>query len=549
MEEIKLRPYQEKFIADVYQKFSEGHKRICGVAPCGAGKTIMTGWLIREFMNRNKRVIFFVHRHELIDQTSKTFLQLGIEHGIIAAGMKTHYELPVQIASVQTLARRLNSVPAPDLLVCDECHHILANTYKEIIGKWKDALLLGVTATPQRMGGINLGDVFTSLIEAPTTKELIKLGNLTPFKYYAPDENVDLKKVRVKFGEYVNSDLDRAMGNKKIIGDIVQHYKKLAGGKSAICYCVNVKHSKKIASAFKAAGISAEHCDGETNKIVRAKIVEDFRQGKIKVLCNAELFGEGFDVPNMQAVILARPTKSLTLFTQQSLRPLRPDPSEPNKVAIIIDHVKNFERFGLPDTDREWSLKPKPKKDDGPHAPPLGACPKCRAVIPAGCQTCPECGFVIVTEEMKEDKLREQLGILTEVKNLVEVPPSKIPPKGFGDGIGFLGQYSEPKRERPKYRRQGSATTPEEFLQIAKRKDYKIGWVAARSLEHAKSYEDCLHIAEVCGYKPGWAWYKWRDIEAKVNEDSSAPAPTPRRNNPPSSKITWLPDFSSVVTV
>ena len=164
MNEIKLRPYQQKFLEDVYKEILAGHKRICGVAPCGAGKTIMTGWLIREFMNNGCRVIFFVHRHELIDQTSKTFTDLGIEHGIIAAGFKVNYDLPIQIASVQTLARRLNSVPAPDLLVCDECHHILANTYKEIINKWKDAFLLGVTATPQRMGGINLGDVFTSMI-------------------------------------------------------------------------------------------------------------------------------------------------------------------------------------------------------------------------------------------------------------------------------------------------------------------------------------------------------------------------------------------------
>ena len=487
MEEIKLRPYQQKFLNDIKSEFASGVKRICGVAPCGAGKTIMTGWLIREMLKEGKRTIFFVHRNELIEQTSKAFTQLGIEHGIIAAGVKTNYDLPVQVAAIQTLVRRLKTIPAPDFLVCDECHHILAKTYKEVINHWKDALLLGVTATPQRMGGINLGDVFTSLVEAPSTRELIELGNLTKFKYYGPDEKeLDLKKVRVKFGEYVNSDLSKAMSKQKIIGDIVGTYKKIANGKSAICYCVNVKHSKMIAAAFNAAGIRAAHCDGETNKKVRANIVEDFRQGNIKILCNAELFGEGFDVPNMQAVILARPTKSLTIFTQQALRPLRPDSTDPNKVAIIIDHVKNYERFGLPDGDFKWSLNPNANKIRRPA--PMKTCEECGLVVPLATVVCPDCGYEFITEEEKNDRLKPLQGKLTQVKDKPK-PPS----------------FPKPRIKR-------KPTRPEEFLTIAKEKDYKIGWVAIQSLEHARSYDDCLHIAEVCKYKPGWAWYKWKEI-------------------------------------
>ena len=486
MSNIELREYQNKFLSDVRKEINAGQRKICGVAPCGAGKTIMTGWLIREFMQQNKRVVFFVHRKELIEQTSKTFDQLGIEHNIIAPGIKANYELPVQIVSVQTLARRLHSIPKPDLLVCDECHHILANTYREIVDCWNEALLLGVTATPQRMGGINLGDVFTSLIEAPSTKELIKRGHLTKFQYYAPEENINLSKVRVKFGEYITGDLEREMGKSKIIGNIVEHYKKFANGKKAICYCINVRHSKKVAAAFQAAGIAAAHCDGETNKKVREQLVEDFRTGKIKILCNAELFGEGFDLPNMQAVILARPTKSLTVFVQQSLRPLRPDPDNPNKVAIIIDHVRNYQRFGLPDEDRHWSLDPNPPKGEGEA--PLMACPACYQVVPAATHTCPYCGYEFVTEEDEEARLREHEGILNRLKN-------------------FRKNESIP---RPTIKRKPK--TPEEFLKIAKERNYKIGWVAIQSLEYAQSYEDCLHIAEICGYKPGWAWYQWKEI-------------------------------------
>ena len=480
-EQIKLREYQIKFLNDILEKFAEGHTSICGVAPCGAGKTIMTGSLIKKFYDAGKRVIFFVHRQELIEQTSKAFTALGIEHGIISAGRKIKvsqedrnkpdYKL-VQIASVQTLVRRINSIPEPDLLVCDECHHILANSYKKIIEHWQDALLLGVTATPQRMGGVNLGEVFTAMVQAPSTKELIEMGNLTRFKYYSPPTNPDLMKVRVKFGEYDNKALGKVMSESKIVGNIIEHYKHLALGKSAICYCVNVEHSQTVAARFNAAGISAAHCDGETNKGVRAQIVEDFRQGKIKVLCNAELFGEGFDVPNMQAVILARPTKSLTLFTQQSLRPLRPDPKEPDKVAIIIDHTNNSYRFGLPDEDRKWTLEENEEKQAEDHAP-TKTCPECYEVVPLAMQFCPTCGY----QFFEKEKVKES--------------------------------------ETPLYHT-WRPTTPEEFLHIAKERNYKIGWVAIHALEFAKSYEDCLKIARICNYREGWAFYKWKEIQERV---------------------------------
>ena len=487
MDEIFLRPYQEQFISDVRNEFRK-NKRVVGVAPCGAGKTIMTGWMIRESWRRGKRSIFFVHRHELIKQTSETFKQLGIEHGIISAGFKDEFDLPVQIASVQTLARRLKKVAAPDFLICDECHHILANTYKKILNAYPDAYLLGVTATPQRMGGINLCDIFTSMVKGPTVDDLIALGNLTDFRYFAPETKLDLKNVKVKFGEYVNSDLAKVMEDNRIIGSIVENYKKLANGKSAICYCVNVKHSKMVAESFRAAGIAVAHVDGETKTSDREVAVEAFRRGEIKVLCNAELFSEGFDVPKCQAVILARPTKSLTLFIQQALRPLRPDADDPKKIAVIIDHVQNYTRHGLPNKVHDWSLDPNKPKIHLP--PPMKECPDCRLVVPFGVHVCPQCGYEFVTEEDKEAKLAEYSGVLKEIKK-------KITANG--------------KKERVVHK----PTSPEAFLEIAKAKDYKIGWVAIQALRFARSYEDCVHIGEVCGYHRGWARYQWEDIKNK----------------------------------
>ena len=495
MTNIELRPYQRDFIDAVRQQFLLNNRRVVGVAPCGAGKTIMTGWMIKEALARGKKSIFFVHRHELIRQTSETFTRLDIPHGIINAKVPMQLDLPVQIASVQTLARRLQKIPAPDFLICDECHHILANTYLNVINAFPNAFLLGVTATPERLNGITLCDAFDSMVESLSVNELISLGNLSPFKYFAPTTEIDLSHVRSKFGDFVNDDLAVAMSNKKIIGNIVSTYQRIADGKSAICYCVNVNHSKSVAQSFQAAGIPAAHCDGETNDFLRETIVNDFRRGKIKVLCNAELFGEGFDVPNCQAVILARPTKSLTLFIQQAMRSMRPDPNDPNKVALIIDHVKNYLRHGLPNEHHNWSLEPNPPQRT---IPDTKECPKCLCIISRSDRVCPACGYEFKGNYSAPDTT-EYSGTINEISTEQTVTRN--------DHFPLI-------KQKP--------TRPEDFLVIAKEKSYKIGWVAIQSVNYAQSYEDCLHIAKICGYNPCWAWHAWQKINSPENKKGLA---------------------------
>lgn len=483
---ISLRPYQKDFIDAVRVQFQHGFKRVVGVAPCGAGKTIMTGWMIRAALQRGKRSVFFVHRRELIRQTSETFTRLDIPHGIIETGCPLQLNLPVQIAAVQTLVRRLDKIPTPDFLICDECHHIVANSYKKVLDAYPNAFLLGVTATPERLGGITLADAFESMVESLSVNQLIELGNLTRFKYFAPDLSIDLSSVRQGFGDYNQSDLANVMAAPNIIGDIVSDYQRLAAGKSAICYCVDVEHSKSVADAFNAADIPAAHCDGETPRLERNFIVEQFRRGNIKVLCNAELFGEGFDVPNMQAVILARPTQSLTLYIQQALRPLRPDPNDPNKVAVIIDHVQNYRKHGLPNAPRDWSLIPNDRKIKCPYCSRL-----IKPVTEDGKKICPHCGFVF----------EKGNGIGFGSRKAVQ---------GAGDLYEINVSFSDSAHDSSPVVK-NRPTTPEDFLAIAKQKNYKIAWVAYQSMNFASSLEDYFHIAEVCGYKSGWAWHQWND--------------------------------------
>ena len=445
---IKLRDYQERLIDDIAYEFSNKNK-VCAVAPCGAGKTITVGWMAGGTAIKNRRTLFLVHRQELINQSSETFTDMNISHGIIATKYPKDYGHLVQIGSVQTVARRLEEIPAPDFIIADECHHATANTWRKIIEYFPNAKVLGVTATPERLGGHGLGDVFESLVIGPTVKELIEWGNLSNYQYYAPPAKFNADEVRVKFGEYVKSDLEVQMDQNAVIGDIIDNYENLANGMRAVCYCVSIAHSEHVAKSFSEAGINAMHIDGETPSNLREQAIKDFRDDKIKILCNVDLISEGFDVPAMEAVILARPTQSLTLHIQQAMRAMRPDKNNPNKKAIIIDHVGNVFKHGLPDEDREWTLSSKKKNPSKVRTISLRQCPKCfSAHYPAS--ICPYCNHIYQVSA-REEMPKEEKGVLLKIEEL------------------------ERKQKRQEV---GKARTIEQLENIAIKRGYSMRWVS-----------------------------------------------------------------------
>ena len=411
---LKLREYQEILIEGVREEFRTGKRRTCVVAPCGAGKTVIMAWMAAQSATRGQQVLFAVHRQELVDQSSETFRALGINHGIIAAGYSPSSEA-IQIGMIQTVVRRLSKIEPPNLIIIDESHHILAKTYIKVMEAFPNAYVIGLTATPARMGGQGLGDVFQSLIMGPSVKQLIEWGNLSPFRYYAPPVKADLTKLRVKFGEYVKSEVALEMNQSEIIGDCIEHYNRLCPGKRAIVYCAGIAHSEHTAQMFRDAGISAAHIDGETPSEVRKTVIEQFRIGKTRVLCNVDLISEGFDVPAMEAVILCRPTQSLTLHIQQSMRAMRPDAKNPEKTAIIIDHVGNVYRHGLPDEDRVWTLESK-KKQKQEREITLRECPKCYQVYRPPAKVCQYCEYVFEVEQRTGPE--QVKGDLAEIKEL-----------------------------------------------------------------------------------------------------------------------------------
>jgi DNA repair protein RadD len=391
--------------------FQLGYKKICYVAPCGAGKTMVFAFMANSAAKRGKRTIFLVHRQELITQASESLTALRVAHGIIAPGHPMTNDL-VQVASVQTLARRLDKIIPPDMIICDEAHHATANTWTKILMFFADAYIVGLTATPARLGGQGLGDVFQELVIGPSAKLLIEQGHLAPYKYYAPPIKADLDGISIKMGDFDSVEIGERMDKPGIIGDCLEHYRRLAEGKRVIAYCASRQHSKNTADAFTAAGIPAQHVDSETSREERKQAIEDFKNGKLTVLTNVDLFGEGVDVPSMECVILLRPTASLTLYIQQSMRGMRSDKKNLDKVAIILDHVGNVFRHGLPDEDRIWNLQSR-KRGKKDKEPSIGVkqCPECYAAHDPGPQ-CPECGFVY---SVKSRDLEESDGDLKEV--------------------------------------------------------------------------------------------------------------------------------------
>ena len=402
----ELRPYQTEVINITRKAYRDGFRAPLIVLPCGGGKSVIAAEMARAATAKGNRVLYIVHRQELCQQIRSTFKWWGVDMDLCRIGM------------VQTICRRTAKIHPPRLIIIDESHHALARSYRKIFEAFPQAQRVGITATPCRLNGGGLGDVNDKLIVGVSTKWLIEHNYLAPYEYYAPTV-ADMTGIHTQHGEYVTDEVVKKLDQSKIYGDVISYYRQLADGKQAICYCASVEHSKNMAAQFKAAGISAEHIDGETPKDRRADIISRFRSGDIKILCNVDLISEGFDVPDCNTAILLRPTKSLTLYIQQSMRCMR---YKPGKKAIVIDHVGNYARFGLPDMDREWDLTPKKKstkKRDQPDFK-IRQCPKC-FYTHEWAESCPHCGYVYpvkehTLEEIKTARLEQIKGIVLDYK-------------------------------------------------------------------------------------------------------------------------------------
>lgn len=438
---IKLRDYQNQLITNVRQSYLNGNRSPCIVLGCGGGKTVVFAYMASQSQSKGNTVWFMVHRKELLDQTIATFDRFGIKRDSIHIGM------------VGTFARNLEKYPKPDFIIFDECHFSAAKTWRKIIDAFPDAMLAGLTATPCRLDGKPLGEIYDDLVEGESIKSLVDKGFLAPYKYYAPNV-ADLSSLKKKRGDYDSNEAAELLSTKTVFGDVIKHYREYADGKQTICYCATIKHSEMMAEEFRSYGINAVHFDGNTPKKERDKIIQDFREGKITILCNVDLISVGFDCPDVDCCILLRPTDSTALYIQQACRALR---FREGKTAVILDHVNNFERHGLPDDERNWSLGKKyekPKRFNSDGTLKIKQCQNCFAVFEAGSIACPHCG--------SEVKLEKQ-----ELKNIKEIQLQEIKRKKEEELKEIVLDFSSPD----------DCKDLDELHAYAKRHHYKSGWV------------------------------------------------------------------------
>lgn len=397
MSGLILRPYQESVIDDTREALRRHHS-VLMQGPTGMGKTAITVFMMGRAAAQGNRAYFLVHQNELLSQTSKALWRQQLEHGMIASG-KARSTLPAQVASVQTLVRRMDQYKEPDLLIIDEAHRAAAKTYQTIIERWPNARVIGLTATPQRTDGKPLDVMFDTLVLGPTIRELMDAGYLCDYEIYAPPIGIDVSTVKRKMGDFDSKELEAVVDKKSITGDAVAHYKTHARGKRCVVMCVSIKHAEHVAEQYQAAGVSSGVIEGTMTGQQRDKMLADFAAGRLMVICNVQLLVEGVDIPAIEVVQWLRPTQSLVVWMQGNGRGLRP---ADNKAGLIIfDHVGNCLRHGLPDDDREWSLegKEKGKKKSASDEVKIKQCGSCYAVFRPGPQTCPHCGAPVAGQQ------------------------------------------------------------------------------------------------------------------------------------------------------
>lgn len=410
-------------------------------SPPRSGKTVVMAYIAKNATDKNKKVLFFSHRKEINEQVIKTFERCEVNLDNVTIG------------TIGSLVKKLDKLPKFDVILVDEAHHIKAKQYQTILNFFKDATQLFFTGTPIRLDGSGFDDIADDIVLGKPVKWLQDNGNIAPFKYYAPSL-IDTTNLKKRGGEFTKKSVDDTM-KRVIYGDVIRHYEKLAKGKQAIVYTHSVEASESVSNTFNEQSYTSIAISGKTPPEVRDRAMQAFRDGKLTIMVNCELFTEGIDLPNVDVCIMLRPTQSLSLYLQFAMRALNP---REGKTAIIIDHVGNVDRHGLPNADREWSLKGvnKTKKKLKLGEPTTRTCDECYATFWSAERICPMCGH-----ENKPTK--EEVEIIREIE-LEE-------------------------------RRQEVASKVETFV----------------TSDQCQTVEELKEFAKQHGYKPGWVYYQQKE--------------------------------------
>ncbi len=488
---MEPRYYQESAIPKLKESLLAGNKRPIMVLPTGGGKSLIFGQIISNAIDKGNTILWIVHRRNLVFQMRDVLKDhFDIDAGIIMSGIDSDTEKPVQLSTIQTYGRRIKKgffasdkffVDA-DLILIDEGHRSLAKTYRDVIDLYENKIVMACTATPMRLDGRGMGEVYDSIVNIAGVKELVDAGYLSPMRYFAPVQ-LDLEGVRTAMGDYVVKDLDGKVNKTKLIGDIVENWLKIAEGRKTIVFTVNVKHSKAICAEFNRVGVAAEHLDARSTDEERDLVFAKMECGEIDVICNVALYQEGLDVPQTSCIVFARPTKSLGLLRQCGGRGMRI--AKGKKDCIFLDHGNALEEHGLLDWEIEWTLDGKKKAWSKARQEDTESLVKCRAChkVFQGSKVCPDCGTEVKSFGKK---------ILTVEAELEEINAKEKDKFSNADKRRWYGM----------------------FKMQCKTKGYAPGWIAHKYKEKfkvwPKNMKDVTPIEPDITFKN---WMKYQNIK------------------------------------
>jgi superfamily II DNA or RNA helicase len=489
----ELRPYQARTMDKLDQLSFVGVRAPLIVAPTGSGKTVIAGEIIKRA--GDSRTLFLAPRRELIHQTCHKLDDVGVRYGVLLAGdRRTNLYSNVQVASRDTLISRMLrtrrlELPPFDRIIIDEAHVGLTERSQQLYALWPNAQIIGLTATPTRSDGKALGRVYDEIIEVATTRELTEQGYLVPGRYFSVSEP-DMRGVRTTGGDFNLGDTERVMNREQLVGDIVEHWLTHAPNRRTVVFATQIAHSVALAQQFLVMGVTAEHVDANTPQSEREAIFERFSDGRTQVLTNCTLASIGFDLPALDCVVFARPTKSVGLYLQMLGRGLRPAPGKSD--CLVLDHAGNVHRHGFATDDRYWTLHGKYAIDEKRTAEAAAAkasddivkltCPQCKYVWEGG-RSCPACGYYLAPKAR---------AMMTRDGQLVEISKS-----------GKVAEVLSENSRRNFYL---------ELAGLAEMRGYKPGYAAMKYRERfnvwpPRNWSD--HVGRYGGIDPSMATMRW----------------------------------------
>ena len=428
---LSLRPRQVQAIEDLRAAYRAGYRAPILVAPTGFGKSTTATTIMSQSVKRNRRVWFMAHLEEILDDVENRLIDSGMPYGNIRAKMSTDHSQLLQIVGVMSALNR-DQLPRPDLIIVDECHLAMAETYQRVIDAVGRPNLLGLTGTPQRLDGRGMNETFDHLVLTCSTLQLIEEGLLAPVRLFSP-RLADLPTLR---GKDFNQEQDASiLGKPAIIGDALSHWKRLCQGRRGVVFCCNVRHAHAVAEQWRRAGYRAMAVHSKSDGEDRREAIAGLRAGRLDLVACAELWIAGVDVPEIDAVVWMRRTTSVTAWLQGNGRGLRIAPGK--RDLLIIDHTDNSDpsRLDHPLIEREWSLEGKAKKK-ADQSISVKICPQCFAAMSSATSSCSECGHVFIAApraelqqvdgELVERKLeirqrRTEQGAAATLEDLIEV--------------------------------------------------------------------------------------------------------------------------------